>query len=184
MCTLQPVVRADFQSTGVYRSRAVTQSWRSPLRRAAGRLSYPFGRIWPSMAAASGTPLHSGSIQSLSVRFQFPVPGGERQFMSPHWTRAIVILFFGVVCAIFQFLKINVIFGVLCFAAANWMEGGAENGCEVVWAEAVSCCREQFVEATKGKSPLFLQDAFTWWWCSGCEPPTYLWEEEGEKQRK
>lgn len=62
------------------------------------------------------------------------------------------------VCAIFQFLKINVIFGVLCCAVADWMEGGAENGCEVIWAEAVSCCREQFVEATKGKSSLFLQD--------------------------
>lgn len=62
------------------------------------------------------------------------------------------------VCAIFQFLKINVIFGVLCYAAANWMEGGAEDGCEVIWAEAVSCCREQFVEATKRKSFLFLQD--------------------------
>lgn len=153
----------------------------SPYRGAAGRLSYPFGGIWPSVAAASGTSLRPGSIQSLSVGFQFPVPGGERQFASPRWTHAIVVLSFGVVCAIFQFLKINVIFGVLCCATADWMEGGAESSCKVVWAEAVSCCREQFVEATKGKSPLLLQDPFTWWWWSSCKLPTYLWEEKGEK---
>lgn len=114
------------------------------------------------------------------MRFQFPVPGGERQFVSPRWTHAIVILSFGVVCAIFQFLKINVIFGMLCCATASWMEGGAESGCKVVWAEAVSCCREQFLEATKGKSPLFLQDPFAWCWWSSCKPPTYLGRERGK----
>ncbi|KAF2974312.1 hypothetical protein EK904_009872 [Melospiza melodia maxima] len=78
VCALQPVVRADFQSPGVYRCRAVTQSWRSP-----GRLAYPFGSVWPSLAAAPGTSFRSASIQSLSMRFQFPVPGQEMQFMSP-----------------------------------------------------------------------------------------------------
>lgn len=127
-------------------------------RRTDKWVSYPFDRIWPPMAAVSGAFIQSGSIQSLSVKFQFPVPGREGQFTSLLWTHSVVILSFGVVCAIFQFWKINVIFGALCCTAVNWMEGGAEVGCKVIRAEALSCCRERFIELRRGTSPhLFME---------------------------
>lgn len=162
----QAIVGADVQGGGVYGWRAVTEPLRSLPRRTDRRVSYPVGGTWPSMAAVSGAFVRSGSIQSPSVRFQFPVPGREGQFVSPRWTHAVVMLSSGVVCAIFQFWKINIIFGALRCAAADWVEGGAQSGCEVIRAEAACCRTEQFVEPAKRRSPLFPQNPFTWWWCS------------------
>lgn len=41
------------------------------------------------------------------------------------------------------------------------MEGGAEVSCKVIRAEALSCCREHFLEFRKGTDPrLFMESLY------------------------